>query len=154
MSVVHDMRFFAPTQDSLAVLLLQPLWSSTGFSAAVIVDLFNLPLWARILMVIRALRPLQIITVIPSLRQVISEVLEGWPHLLRGLVITFGFMYMYSSLGLQVGKSRLLAPHMVVASPATSFSTCSSLQAVVLTTHRHTATIPMSPLGRTVSESS
>lgn len=104
----HKEMAIVLTQDSMVVLLLQPLWSDEEFSYIVVVNLSSLRWWARVLMVIRALRPLQIISVVPHLRQVISELLEGWPHLLQGIIIMLGFMYMFASLGLQVQSTPTL----------------------------------------------
>lgn len=52
---------------------------------------------------IRVLRPLHAISIVPSLRRVVRELVEGWRNLLLGAAVLFLFLFMFASLGVQVG---------------------------------------------------
>ena len=56
----------------------------------------------RFLLVLRALRPLRLISLLPSMRRVISDVLLGWRDFGKAVVILFSFVFMFASLGVQV----------------------------------------------------
>ena len=62
----------------------------------------RLPAYFRILLCLRALRPLRMISLIPQMRRVISDVVLGWKRLLLGVLILFFFIFMFASLGVQV----------------------------------------------------
>ena len=56
------------------------------------------------MMGIRAFRSLHLISLFPSLRAVIRELLEGWKNLIPAFLIMIGFMFMFANLGVQVQK--------------------------------------------------
>ena len=94
------------TQDSALLLLLLPLWIDKDvyhwFSFDINIAFFS-PFY-KTLYVIRCLRPLHAISVLNSLRAVVREIVEGWKNLFKGAILLLGFMFMFASLGVQVGE--------------------------------------------------
>lgn len=62
----------------------------------------NIPVWMRILLVFRALRPLRIISLVPVMRRVVWDVVLGWRKFLLGAILLIFFIFMFASLGVQV----------------------------------------------------
>lgn len=51
---------------------------------------------------LRALRPLRFISLVPSMRRVVWDVVLGWKKLLLGSILLVSFVFMFASLGVQV----------------------------------------------------
>lgn len=50
----------------------------------------------------RHMRPLRLISLIPSMRQVLDDVLLGWRKFLQAALLLAGFVFMFASLGVQL----------------------------------------------------
>ena len=50
----------------------------------------------------RQIRPLRLISLIPSMRQVLYDVILGWRKFLQAVVLLTGFIFMFASLGVQL----------------------------------------------------
>ena len=57
---------------------------------------------AQVLMVLRCLRPLRIITLVPKMRQVILELVGGYKEILKVSALQFMLMFIFASYGVQV----------------------------------------------------
>ncbi len=66
------------------------------------VSLRHLPTWMMLFLFLRALRPLRLISLVPSMRRVIWDVFLGWKKFLLGLILLSCFVFMFASLGVQV----------------------------------------------------
>ena len=62
----------------------------------------NIPVWMTVILVFRGLRPLRIISLIPTLRRVVWDVVLGWKKFLLGAILLVFFIFMFASLGVQV----------------------------------------------------
>ena len=58
--------------------------------------------FVRALLFFRQIRPVRLISLIPSMRQVIDDVLLGWKKLLQAAVLLIFFVFMFASLGVQL----------------------------------------------------
>ncbi len=54
------------------------------------------------LLSLRALRPLRLISLVPSMRHVIYDLLLGWRKFLLGALLLVLFIFMFASLGVQL----------------------------------------------------
>ena len=59
-------------------------------------------IFIRVLLFFRQIRPVRLISLIPSMRQVIDDVLLGWKKLLQAAVLLIFFVFMFASLGVQL----------------------------------------------------
>lgn len=57
---------------------------------------------SRVLLSLRALRPLRLISLVPKMRILIYELLLGWRKFLYAVVLLAFFMFMFASLGVQL----------------------------------------------------
>ena len=99
------------------MLVLIPIWAPNKDPKVVtLVPIPFLGWWMKVFLVIRALRPLHLISILPVNRRVVRELVEGWRNLLLGTAIMFGFIFMFASLGVQVGvvKMEQCATHVIV----------------------------------------
>ena len=55
---------------------------------------------------LRALRPLRLISLVPSMRRVVWDVVLGWKKFLLGSILLVSFVFMFASLGVQVRVER------------------------------------------------
>lgn len=60
---------------------------------------------SQLILCLRALRPLRTISLVPQMRRVISDVVLGWKQFLRGVLILLFAVFMFASLGVQVGST-------------------------------------------------
>lgn len=60
--------------------------------------------WFRVFLLLRALRPLRILSLSPGMRGVVWDVARGWKKFLAGVILLFSFMFLFASLGVQVGQ--------------------------------------------------
>lgn len=58
---------------------------------------------SQIFLCLRALRPLRTISLVPQMRRVLADVVLGWKQFLRGGLVLFFALFMFASLGVQVG---------------------------------------------------
>ena len=58
--------------------------------------------FARALLFFRQIRPVRVISLVPSMRQVLDDVLLGWKKLLQAAVLLSLFIFMFASLGVQL----------------------------------------------------
>ena len=58
--------------------------------------------WFRVFLLLRALRPLRILSLSPGMRGVVWDVARGWKKFLAGVILLFSFMFLFASLGVQV----------------------------------------------------
>ena len=57
-----------------------------------------------IVLCLRALRPLRLVSLVPSMRRVVWDVMLGWKKFLLGAILLVFFIFMFASLGVQVRK--------------------------------------------------
>ena len=76
--------------------------SVCGFNPVVPISFQLIPSWLRILLILRALRPLRMISLVPSMRRVLGDVAHGWRKFLLGSLLLSIFMFTFASLGVQV----------------------------------------------------
>ena len=60
----------------------------------------------RALLFFRQIRPVRLISLIPSMRRVIYDVLLGWRKFLQAAILLIGFVFMFASLGVQLFAGR------------------------------------------------
>ncbi len=56
----------------------------------------------RALLTIRALRPIRMISLIPSMRRVVLDIIEGWRSFILALFVFLLFLFLFASLGVQL----------------------------------------------------
>ncbi len=56
----------------------------------------------RALLTVRALRPIRMISLLPSMRRVVVDIIEGWRSFILALCLFVLFLFMFASLGVHL----------------------------------------------------
>ncbi|EYC27831.1 hypothetical protein Y032_0008g206 [Ancylostoma ceylanicum] len=65
--------------------------------------------WAQLLMIMRAMRPLRIYTLVPHIRRVVVELCRGFKEILLVTILLIVLMFMFASFGVQIVGGKLAA---------------------------------------------
>ncbi|ETN72174.1 transporter, cation channel family protein [Necator americanus] len=65
--------------------------------------------WAQMLMIMRAMRPLRIYTLVPHIRRVVVELCRGFKEILLVTVLLIVLMFIFASFGVQIVGGKLAA---------------------------------------------
>ncbi|KAK6022027.1 transporter, cation channel family protein [Ostertagia ostertagi] len=65
--------------------------------------------WAQLLMIMRAMRPLRIYTLVPHIRRVVVELCRGFKEILLVTILLIVLMFVFASFGVQIVGGKLAA---------------------------------------------
>ncbi|KJH47796.1 transporter, cation channel family protein [Dictyocaulus viviparus] len=65
--------------------------------------------WAQLLMIMRAMRPLRIYTLVPHIRRVVVELCRGFKEILLVTILLIVLMFVFASFGVQIAGGKLAA---------------------------------------------
>ena len=103
-----DVMDWAVVLSTTATLIINTV--TCGSAPVQTIVFTHLPVYVRVILCVRALRPLRTISLVPQMRRVIYDVLLGWKQLLFGVLVLFFAIFMFASLGVQVGGVRWAGP--------------------------------------------